>query len=201
MLMRLPKRKEKIHNKKVITWVLSSVIFVNLCVPAMAVSDSFGAEEARTEMIRTFNELCEKYDQDENQAMNELLSIYPSLEIADSSMKYFDDNGNTVLPTRSNMTDLSLVGDKLVYDNDWDTYVYFGYWKWENAPNEPNLSLYDVIGFYTQGAGEMYPLEYFIYGHDSADDQKAYYNSDSEESSGYIANTTWGRHFGAMTAM
>lgn len=113
--------------KKVVTWVLSVAMIMGLCVPAMAVSGSAGAEAARTEMLQTFDELCVKYNQDEELAMAELLSIYPSLEIVDASMKYFDDEGNAVLPTKSNMTDISLVGDKLVYDNDWGTYVYFGY--------------------------------------------------------------------------
>lgn len=184
--------------KKVVTWVLSVAMIMGLCVPAMAVSGSAGAEAARTEMLQTFDELCVKYNQDEELAMAELLSIYPSLEIVDASMKYFDDEGNAVLPTKSNMTDISLVGDKLVYDNDWGTYVYFGYWKWKNGPDEANKNPYDVVGFYTQSASEMYPLEYFVYGQNSAGVQKAYYNSESGESSGYISkgeDTTWGAAF------
>lgn len=184
--------------KKIITWILSVAVLTNLCVPVMAVSDSVGAEEARTEMIKTFDELCAKYNQNEEQAMEELLSIYPALEIVDSSMKYFDDAGNEVLLTRSNMTDISLVGDKLIYDNDWGTYVYFGYWKWKKSPNEGNLSPYDVVGFYTQSASEMYPLEYFVYGHNAAGTQTAYYNSESGESTGHIVkgeDTVWGAAF------
>ena len=130
--------------------------------------------------------------------MTELLELYPSLEIVDSSVTYFDGDGNEVKNTRSTVNDINVEGDTLVYDSEWDDYVYFGYWEWKVQPNETFLSPYDVVGFYTQSDVEMYPLEYFVYGYDTSGKRQAYYNSDSDESSGYIVkgeDTSWGAAF------
>lgn len=185
-------------KKRGIALILTIALLMSINIPVLAVNNSVDAREVQHEIIETFDVLCEKYSQDEERAMEELLLLYPSLEIVDSSTTYFDEHGNEVLPTRSSMTDISLIGDKLIYDNDWDTYIYFGYWEWKKAPDENNLSPYDVVGFYTQSATEMYPLEYFVYGHNAAGNQTAYYNSESGVSTGHIVkgeDTVWGAAF------
>lgn len=85
-----------------------------------------------------------------------------------------------------------------MHDSDWNTYVYFGYWEWKGTPDEQVLTPYDVVGFYTQSASEMYPLEYFVYGYSPSGTRSAYYNSVDDTSSGFIAkgeDTEWGAAF------
>ena len=148
--------------KKIFSVVLSIAMMMSLSVPAFATGDP-PERKRQYEIIETYNSLYEKYNQDDNLAMQELLKLYPSLEVVDETVTYFDENGAEVLPTRSLMSDVSLVGDKLVHDSDLNTYVYFGYWEWVKAPDELNLLPYDVVGFYTQNPDEMCALEYFLY--------------------------------------
>ena len=183
--------------KKLLATVLSIVMVMSMSISAFAVSDA-QARQAQYEIIETYNFLCEEYDQNEEMAMQELLRMYPSLAVVEETVTYFDEEGQEVLPTRSSMNDISLVGEMLIHDSDWDTYIYFGYWEWETGPDELNLQPYDVVGFYTQSSTEMYPLEYFVYGYNSSGDSEAYYNSLSGESSGYIVkgeDTVWGAAF------
>ena len=184
--------------KKIITWGLSISIFMSMNVPILAASSNVQAREVQHEIIEDFDALCEEYNQNEDMAMEELLLLHPSLEIVDSSKTYFDDAGDVIIPTRSDMTDISLIGDKLVYDSDWDTYIYFGYWEWKQSPDERNLNPFDVVGFYTQNAEEMAPLEYFVSGYNALGNRIAYYNTDSDETSGCIIkgeDTEWGAAF------
>lgn len=94
--------------KKTVSGILSITMIMCMCISALAVNNSDAAHEAQYEVIETYNILCEKYDQNEEKAMEELLSLYPSLEIVDSSVKYFDTAGRVVQPTRSTMNDVSL---------------------------------------------------------------------------------------------
>jgi len=184
--------------KRIISSILCFSLITNLAVQAVAVEETDPAREAQLEVIEAYDRLYEECDHDEERAMEELLELYPSLEVVDSSVTYFDENGKEIKNARSNMTYVNLEGESLVYDNDWDTYVYFGYWMWTYAPDENRLAPYDVVGFYTQSDTEMYPLDYFVYGYNTSGNQVAYYNTVSGERSGYIAkgeDTTWGAAF------
>lgn len=182
--------------KRMFSVVLSIAMMMSLSVPAFATGDP-PEKKRQYEIIETYNSLYEKYNQDDNLAMQELLKLYPSLEVVDETVTYFDENGAEILPTRSSMTDVSLVGDKLVHDSDWNTYVYFGYWEWKKAPDELNLRPYDVVGFYTQDPNEMYALEYFLYCY-NANGQVDSYSSATGASTTFIAkgeDSVWGAAF------
>lgn len=182
--------------KRMFSVVLSIAMMMSLSVPAFATGDP-PEKKRQYEIIETYNSLYEKYNQDDNLAMQELLKLYPSLEVVDETVTYFDENGAEILPTRSSMTDVSLVGDKLVHDSDWNTYVYFGYWEWKKAPDELNLRPYDVVGFYTQDPNEMNALEYFLYCY-NANGQVDSYSSATGASTTFIAkgeDSVWGAAF------
>ena len=177
--------------KKIFALCLCLVSMINLVGATNSYSNSTeAAHNAQIEISEKYLELCEEYP-DESSAFSALLLLYPSLTVVSQSNHYFDSQGNMVIPTRavSKGEDINLMGDTLVFDSDYNTYVYFGYWSWNKFPSvtdEINLSPYDFIGFYTQSSDELYPTDYFVYGYDNQSNNTAIYNSASQITSGKI---------------
>lgn len=184
--------------KRFLGIIMCASIVMHITLPSIAASEAIAARNAQYDIIETYLDLCDNLGGDHDAAMTQLMSLYPSLEVVDSSVQYYDETGSKVLPTRSSMSDISFVGDSLVYDNDWGTFVYFGNWEWNNFPIFETLAPDDVVGFYTQDPDEMYPLDYFVSGYNSTGTRTAYYNSDEGTTSGPIAkgeDTVWGAAF------
>lgn len=184
--------------KKVIGVIISVMILLNLTLPGFAESRAASAQKAQTDIIETYIELYESVGCDKETAMAQLMREYPSLEIIDSSITYFSEDGTEIVPTKSSMRDINFIDEELVHDSDWDTYIYFGSWNWETFPDDEVLQPDDVVGFYTQDPECMFPLAYFVYGYNKYNQRSAYYNSDTGDVSGYIAkgeDTSWGAGF------
>lgn len=103
-------------------------------LPASAVSEDYGNQSAFENIKNSYVKLCDEMSAtaSDDEIFKLFLAQNPSLEVVNSSTSYFNENGVQVLPTRCQPTQLNMLKDSFVFDNDSQQYVYFGYWQWRN---------------------------------------------------------------------
>ncbi len=197
--------------KKTLMWVLTSLLILGIMTTG-AFGYTFNEKSVATKKIainridKTFTRYYEKFDGDSDRALEALVEEIPSVEIKGRTKSYFDiqdgkpvltkviKNGKTIYPEGfsifSTMSDIQL-NDTLVWDSDWNTYVFLGDWDWKSGqPDETNLQPWDMVGFYTTDPSTAKALEYMVRGYDTWGSRVIYYNTDTDSSSGDISKGT-----------
>jgi hypothetical protein len=199
---------KKVISIIMITILVFSLVSVNIFAD---VNDKMDKEksEKTNELMSMYVELYEKYDGDSDKAIESLLKKNPSLTLADSTKAYYksdkgklefigsesknnasDQNTSEQITTMSAMSDV-VFSDSVVYDNDWDSYVYFGDWNWKlGKPDESNIQPWDCVGFSTNDPSIARAKDYILYGYNTLGMRTIYYNTDSGQSSGEVAKGT-----------
>lgn len=196
--------------KKTIIFIsIFTLVICSLSFPAFAKNDGneLTTEQKRIALniIEQYNEIYEEYQGNADVSLEILLSEYPSLELISSSKSSYEPSNDSSLifssdgiEPLSSSSDISF-NDNIVYDSDWNTYVYLGSWNWTNGqPDETNLEPWDMIGFYTQDKDELRAQEYIVRGYNTSGVRQVYYNTDSNTVSGSISkgeDTLWGVAF------
>lgn len=178
-------------------------------------------EEKRTvamTVIDEFNKLYEKYNGKTEEAIDELVKGSTALKLVANTKTTYEvidgeavlykvtENGKETYSISSKVSEIvpnsqmswMHFTDSIVWDGDWNTYVYLGSWDWNPAPDEAYLLPWDCIGFYTQDIDELRTQEYILRGYNSNGASKIYYNTDSGSSSGPVSKGTdnlWGVAF------
>lgn len=163
--------------------MLSFAMLFGLSAPALAAGHDLAAYSAQLEVIETYDRLYEKHNHDSQAALSELLTLHPSLSIVSSSTTYFDGNGNAIQQSRAATSPsyVSFADDELVFDSDWNTYIYFGEWSWNRDPElyETNLAPYDYVAFCTEDPVEMSARAFYVYYYDDEGTSVARYSSEA----------------------
>lgn len=208
-------------KKFLLTFLIASMVLSTLSISVFAedLNDIPEKRESELKIIDEYNILYQRYSGDSERAIKELVHNSNTLTLVDNIKSSYtikdgkpilyslEKDGNIVYPKleeeldvglSSEMSDLEF-NDNIVYDSDWNTYVYLGAWSWKGYhPNEDNLQPWDCIGFYTQDKDEVRAKEYILRGYSKYGGQRIYYNTDSGVSSGPVAkgqDTAWGAGF------
>ena len=162
--------------KKYLSFFLTAAILICNISTSAAVQESNTHDAAFEEIKNSYIELCDEMGSfaSEAEIFETFLEQNPSLEIVSYSESYFDENGIQVIPTRCQPTQLNMMRDYFIFDDDSQLYVYFGYWEW----NTRDLHLArcdDIVSFVSQQAnpGSRYYYEsptsgsanYAVYGY------------------------------------
>jgi len=77
--------------------------------------------------------------------------------------------------------------DSVVYDDDWQAYVFFGDWQWdEGHPSEWDLEPWDCVGMYIRDRGVLDPEAFFLYGYNKRGRRTVYYNTEDRRREGPV---------------
>lgn len=164
--------------------------------------------KAAMKIIDKYYQFYEDTNGDSELAIEELLKSNSSLKNVNHSNTIYDvsngeaillsvvENGeitysnNDLITIKSTSANLSFTDD-IVYDSDWDTYVYLGTWNWTNGhPDELLIQPWDMVGLFSQNGSEIHAQEYIVRGYNVSGIQQIYYNTDTNTVSGQISKGT-----------
>lgn len=161
--------KKRILSTCVLLAMICTAIF-----PVAAYDQEEGKKNSEQYIMDTFGYYYELYDGDVKRATEALIASKDSLSLI--SIKETEPG---VEPYASyefgaKTSDMLLI-ESIVYDNDWNTYVYNGSWEWRGATSTSELhpSNYlkpeDVIAVFSQNSNRMRVKQMILYGYNVID--------------------------------
>ena len=139
--------------KKIISVLVALTMTMSLISPAFAAERRNISEAdqhaAQNEMINVYLDALRSSGGDSTYAMTELLNSSDSLKIVSSMV-----SPNTEVE----QNDMIFRDEYIVYDSDWETYVYFGSWYWRvGVPDDTGP--WDVAGVISQDVNDIKILD------------------------------------------
>ena len=184
-------------KKRLIGFLIALTVILQITSPAFATSEDNVAYKAQRRVMDDYFELCDKMGTyaDEDEIFEIFLAEHPSLSIIDSSTIYYDENGEIPV-TRCQPSDFNMMKDSLVYDNDYGTYIYFGYWDWKYFDYLENYNPDDVVAYFSEDYTKLQhrPNVYAVYGYDQSGKRTAVYDPASNNMSGAISKGLDNKH-------
>lgn len=166
-------------KKKLIGLSIVVTMVCHICAPAYAIDTK---EMAAKRIKDAYIELCDSMgtQASEDEIFTVFLAQNPSLEVISSSKVYFNEDGETVLPTRCPASNVNMLSDSYVYDNEYGAYIYFGYWEW-NVYCQHTKSVDDLVAYATSNPSQVNfrNRNASIYGYNSNGVQTAVYDPDN----------------------
>lgn len=156
-------------KKRLVGLLIATIMLFQITSPAFAASENNVTYKAQRRIMDDYLALWDEMGAyaGEDEIIAALLDTHPSLSIQDSSSVYYDENGE-VPRTRCKNTEILLEQDYLIYDNDYDALVYFGYWEWPFRNPHLDTSVSDIVAFHISDPSKLSYMNprYAVYGYD-----------------------------------